>query len=189
MGTPHYTKCIIFRKETDVQKYTYTRPLKEANLEFVKFGVSINAENGAVKTWWNVPPKYSAQVFESSYNEFIDFMAETGVTDVSIWIDERAGGYRVFFVVKADYRPVIAKMATVKDEWVGDAAQLSAIISSQRLALNKAANYVVKVKGMFTDYIRMCFFNDRLKHESESAPHGYEPGPNGPQPMSSSIPF
>lgn len=195
-----------------MKTYSYTKPLSEMNHEFRLYGVLVNARAGVVRTWWNVPTKYSIQVGLSRRNDFIDFMATTGV-DMDIECErDYNGALRVWFKHDIDYSTVTKANWAAVAEWMTDAAKVNAILYARNEAINTAANYAVKAKKMFMDFIRAHFFEARVMREmqgpAEYTTQGYAPpaearyvdtngnpceavmpGPNGPEPMSSDIPF
>lgn len=155
------SKPVMWRGK--IREFKHTYKLKSAEIQTRMYGVSIHALAGSVTTWWNVPRKYRATVHSSGQCEFVDFMAETGLTSAELVFDSNDyGKCRVFFNLKADWTKMKEYLDMSHRNEIDIESRVNEIADLRREALNDAANQVRYIKGKFQDYIRKLYYAERL---------------------------
>jgi hypothetical protein len=152
-----------------MKKYSYVKKLKEMEHEFMEMGVSIYTKIGRVVSWWKVPSKYRYLVMGSLRDEFTDFMAATGLCDAEITMDNG----NLLFNAKIDFSELECFMANGKEEWMTSAIFMDKIADLRYMAINNACHKAVRTKALYQDFIRACFYRDRMNRELEPMPEGY----------------
>jgi len=144
--------------------------LVDAEFETQQFGVIVNSRWGKARTWWTVPLKYSIMVLISMRNEFIDFMAETGM-DLFISGERLSNGQmRVWFVADMNFTAVMDYMANMRERpTMDDQVAFSNLLYYRNDKLNEAANYAVEAKRRFQDFIRKCYYEKRMTGNYDEA--------------------